>query len=193
MKTFRTLVTALTTSLLLALCAAATQAANPVVVLETNLGDVTLELYPDSAPHTVSNFLAYVDSGYYDGTIFHRVIPRFMVQGGGFNQDMQQQATSDPVVNEAKNRLHNERGTIAMARTSDPDSATSQFFINLKMNLSLDWSASNPGYTVFGKVTDGMNVVDTMVLQPTGRVADHQDVPVEPIIIEKAYRKTPNP
>ena len=193
MKTFRTLVTALTTSLLLALCAAATQAANPGVVLETNLGDVTLELYPNSAPHTVSNFLAYVDSGYYDGTIFHRVIPRFMVQGGGFNQDMQQQATSDPVVNEAKNRLHNERGTIAMARTSDPDSATSQFFINLKMNLSLDWSASNPGYTVFGKVTDGMNVVDTMVLQPTGRVAGHQDVPVEPIIIEKAYRKTPNP
>ena len=193
MKTFRTLVTALTTSLLLAFGAAAAQAANPVVVLETNLGDVTLELYPDSAPHTVSNFLAYVDSGYYDGTIFHRVIPRFMVQGGGFNQDMQQQATSDPVVNEAKNRLHNERGTIAMARTSDPDSATSQFFINLKMNLSLDWSASNPGYTVFGKVTDGMDVVDAMVLQPTGRVAGHQDVPVEPIIIEKAYRKTPNP
>jgi cyclophilin family peptidyl-prolyl cis-trans isomerase len=199
MKTFKTLVTAVTTSLLLALGAAATQAANPKVVLKTNLGDVTLELYRDSAPHTVDNFLAYVDSGFYDGTIFHRTIPGFMVQGGGFKQDMQQKTKSDsdptdPIVNEANNRLHNERGTIAMARGDDPNSATSQFFINLKMNMSLDWSESNPGYAVFGKVTDGMDVVDAMVLQPTGRVGRrHEDVPVDPIIIKKASRKTANP
>ncbi len=165
-------------------------AQNPVVVLETTLGDVTLELFPEQAPITVKNFLAYVDSGFYVGTIFHRAIPRFMVQGGGFNDKMQAKATLDPIVNEAKNRLHNERGTIAMARTSNPDSASSQFFINLKMNMSLDWSPRNPGYTVFGKVIDGMDVVDAMVLEPTGRVDMHDDVPLEPIVILKAARQT---
>ena len=144
MKTFKSLVMALTAGLLLAFNTTA-QAANPEVVLETTLGNVTIELYPESAPVTVANFLAYVDSGYYEGTIFHRVIPRFMVQGGGFNKELQQKATSDPIINEAQNRLHNERGTVAMARTNDPDSATSQFYINLKMNMSLDWTSRSAG------------------------------------------------
>jgi cyclophilin family peptidyl-prolyl cis-trans isomerase len=116
-----------------------------------------------------------------------------MVQGGGFDKALQLKATAEPIINEAKNRLHNERGTIAMARTNDPDSATSQFFINLTMNMSLDWSASSAGYAVFGAVIDGMDVVDAMVLQPTGQVGPHQDVPVEPIIITRAYRQTATP
>ncbi len=168
-----------------------TKAAAPVVILETTLGDISIELNPEKAPVTVSNFLSYVDSGYYDGTVFHRVIPKFMVQGGGFDPQLQQKATAPPIVNEAKNRLHNERGTIAMARTNNPNSATSQFFINVRMNSSLDWSERNPGYAVFGKVVAGMDTVDAMVLQPTASVGMHQDVPVEPIIIEKAYLKTP--
>lgn len=192
MKTCKSLVMALTASLLLAFNTTA-QAANPEVVLETTLGNVTIELYPESAPVTVANFLAYVDSGYYEGTIFHRVIPRFMVQGGGFNKELQQKATADPIINEAQNRLHNERGTVAMARTNDPDSATSQFYINLKMNMSLDWTSRSAGYTVFGAVSDGMDVVDTMVLEPTGQVDQYQDVPVEPIVIIKAYRKAATP
>lgn len=188
MKTLKSLYLALAYCALLA-TSTVVAADNPVVILETSLGDITLELYPDRAPATVKNFLAYVDSGFYEDTIFHRVIPRFMVQGGGFDAKMREKATADPVVNEAKNRLHNERGTIAMARTNNPDSATSQFFINLKMNMSLDWSPRNPGYTVFGEVIDGMPVVDTMVYQPTGKVGQHDDVPVEPIVIKKAYRK----
>jgi cyclophilin family peptidyl-prolyl cis-trans isomerase len=187
------LILACTASLLLACNTSAAQAANPQVVLQTNLGDITLELDAQRAPITVANFLAYVDSGFYADTIFHRVIPGFMAQGGGFNQAMQQKATGEPIVNEAKNRLHNERGTIAMARISDPNSATSQFYINLKMNMSLDWTEHNPGYAVFGRVVDGMDVVDSMVLKPTGRVNMHQDVPVEPIIIEKAWRKPATP
>jgi cyclophilin family peptidyl-prolyl cis-trans isomerase len=167
------------------------KAAKPVVILQTTLGDISIELNPEKAPVTVSNFLSYVDSGFYDGTVFHRVIPNFMVQGGGFDPQLQQKATAPPIVNEAKNGLHNERGTIAMARTNNPDSATSQFFINLRMNSSLDWSERNPGYAVFGKVIAGMDTVDAMVLQPTDSVGMHQDVPVEPIIIEKAYLKTP--
>lgn len=193
MKTFKSLVMALTAGLLLAVNTATQAAANPTVVLETTLGDVTIELYPESAPITVANFLTYVESGYYDGTIFHRVIPRFMVQGGGFNKDMQQKATADPIINEAQNRLHNERGTVAMARTNDPDSATSQFYINLKMNMSLDWTPRSAGYAVFGAVTDGMDVVDAMVLEPTGQIDQHQDVPVEPIVIIKAYRQAATP
>ncbi len=167
------------------------KAAAPVVILQTTLGDISIELNPEKAPITVSNFLSYVDSGYYDGTVFHRVIPNFMVQGGGFDPQLQQKATAPPIVNEAKNRLHNERATIAMARTNNPDSATSQFFINLRMNSSLDWYERNPGYAVFGKVIAGMDTVDAMVLQPTGNVGMHQDVPLEPIVIEKAYLKTP--
>ena len=163
--------------------------AQPVVVLETTLGNITLQLDASKAPLTVANFLNYVDSGHYNGTVFHRVIPRFMVQGGGFNSDMVQQPTSQPIRNESQNGLHNERGTIAMARTSNPDSATSQFFINLKMNMNLDGAPGKPGYAVFGKVVDGMSVADEMVLQPTGSVKGHQDVPLEPIVITKAYRR----
>ncbi len=166
------------------------QTATPVVIMQTNLGDIRIELYPEKAPVTVSNFLAYVDRGFYDGTIFHRVIPNFMVQGGGFDPQMQQKSSAAPIVNEANNRLRNERGTIAMARTNNPDSATSQFFINLRMNASLDWSNRNPGYAVFGKVIDGMDTVDAMALQPTGEVSMYRDVPLQPIIITRAYRKT---
>ena len=161
----------------------------PVVVLETTLGEITLQLDAIRAPVTVANFLSYVDSGHYNGTIFHRVIPRFMVQGGGFDASMVQKPTSQPIRNESQNGLHNERGTIAMARTSNPDSATSQFFINLKMNMNLDGGPGNAGYAVFGKVVDGMSVADEMVLQPTGSVKGHQDVPLEPIVITKAYRR----
>ena len=163
--------------------------AQPVVVLETSLGKITLQLDAVKAPQTVANFLGYVDQGFYNGTIFHRVIPRFMVQGGGFTADMQQKTTAPPVSNESQNGLHNERGTIAMARTQDPNSATSQFFINLKMNLNLDGAPGRPGYTVFGKVIDGMAVADDMVLKPTGSAGGHQDVPQEPIVIVKAYRR----
>lgn len=161
---------------------------NPQVVMETTLGNFTITLYPEKAPITVKNFLAYVDSGFYEGTIFHRVIPRFMAQGGGFTTDMAQKPTLDPIVNEARNGLHNERGMIAMARTNDPNSANSQFFINYKMNLNLDWSPRSAGYAVFGQVTEGMEVVDEMALQPSGRVGHYDDVPVKPIIILKAYR-----
>lgn len=161
----------------------------PVVIMQTNLGDISIELYPEKAPVTVSNFLSYVDRGFYNGTIFHRVIPNFMAQGGGFDPQMQPRATAAPIVNEADNRLRNERGTIAMARTNNPDSATSQFFINLRANPPLDWAERNPGYAVFGKVIDGMETVDAMALQPTGQVNRYRDVPLEPIIITKAYRK----
>lgn len=161
----------------------------PVVILKTTLGELVLQLDAVKAPKTVANFLAYVDQGFYNGTVFHRVIPRFMVQGGGFTDDMQQKPTNQPVANESQNGLHNERGTIAMARTQDPNSATSQFFINLKMNLNLDGKPGQPGYTVFGKVIDGMEIADEMVLKPTGSSGGHQDVPVEPIIILKAYQR----
>jgi len=163
-------------------------AKDPEVVLRTSHGDVTLRLFADKAPITVENFLAYVDSGFYSGTIFHRVIPRFMIQGGGFNNRMQEKPTMDPIKNEAKNRLHNERGTIAMARTNDPHSATSQFFINVRTNLRLDWSPGNDGYTVFGEVIDGMHVVDSIAIVQTGNFMGHQNVPVEPIVIKEAVR-----
>lgn len=183
----RKLVTALFLgTLLLALPA---MADNPRVVLETSRGNIVLELNPEKAPKTVANFLAYVDSGFYDGTIFHRVIPKFMIQGGGMTPDMVQKPTRDPVANESKNYLHNDRGTVAMARTDDPDSATSQFFINVKMNTSLDYKYGTPGYTVFGEVVDGMYAVDDISLQPTATVDGHGDVPVEPIVITRAYRQ----
>lgn len=165
--------------------------ANPVVVLETSKGDITIELQPDKAPITVQNFLKYVDKGHFDGTIFHRVIPGFMVQGGGFSPDMREKSTEAPIKNEANNGLTNARGTIAMARTNDPDSATAQFFINLVDNArGLDPRPGSAGYTVFGRVIEGMEVVDEIAKVRTGSKGFHQDVPVEPISIKDARRAT---
>ena len=158
---------------------------NPTVVMHTSKGPITLELYADKAPVTVANFLDYATSGFYNGTIFHRVIKRFMIQGGGFTQDMQQKNTKAPIVNESGNGLYNERWTIAMARTNDPNSATSQFFINTKMNTNLDAGRGQPGYAVFGIVTDGQYVVQAIEKTPTATRGRHGDVPVEPIIIER--------
>jgi peptidyl-prolyl cis-trans isomerase B (cyclophilin B) len=162
---------------------------NPVVTLETTKGNITIELYPEKAPETVANFIQYVQDGFYDGTIFHRVIPNFMVQGGGFTDDMSEKSTREPIKNEANNGLANENGTIAMARTPNPHSASSQFFINVKDNAFLDFQNETPngwGYCVFGKVSEGMEVVSSIVAVPTGNHGMHQDVPVEPIIIMKA-------
>ena len=163
-------------------------AKNPVVVLETTLGAVHIELDAAKAPLTTKNYLDYVEAKHYDGTIFHRVIPEFMVQGGGFTPDMKQKKTRDPIGNEARNGLKNERGTIAMARTTDPDSATSQFFINVVDNSSkLDFpNPDGHGYAVFGKVVKGMDVVDKIVAVPTATKAGHQNVPVEPVVIKQA-------
>jgi peptidyl-prolyl cis-trans isomerase A (cyclophilin A) len=165
-------------------------APNPQVVIKTSNGDISLRLFADKAPVTVTNFLKYVDSGHYNGTIFHRVIPNFMVQGGGFLPDMTEKASGDPIVNESKNRLHNVRGTVAMARLNDPDSATAQFFINQRTNLRLDWTPGKPGYTVFAEVTDGMDVVDFIASTPVTRMGHHSDVPQQPIIIKEITRKS---
>ena len=157
------------------------------VLMTTTVGPMTLELDADNAPKTVENFLSYVAGGFYDGTIFHRVINNFMIQGGGFTADMQQKATQAPIENEANNGLKNQRGTIAMARTQDPQSATAQFFINVQDNGFLNHTGENMqgwGYAVFGKVTDGDDVLDKIRAVQTGSQAGHQDVPVEPIIIE---------
>lgn len=170
----------------------------PLVRLETSMGNITLKLYPEKAPITVTNFLSYVDSGHYDGTVFHRVISNFMIQGGGFDINLVEKPTNDPIPNESRNKLHNIRGSIAMARTSDPDSAGAQFFINQRSNLRLDWAPGNPGYTVFGEVVDGMGVVDFIAVSKTGRAlattsagkAPMNDVPTEPIIIKRAVRVT---
>jgi peptidyl-prolyl cis-trans isomerase B (cyclophilin B) len=161
---------------------------NTSVIITTNLGDIVLELNGEEAPATVENFLAYVTDSFFDQTIFHRVIPGFMIQGGGMTQDMTQKKTKEPIKNEANNGLKNLRGTIAMARTSDPHSASSQFFINLKDNGFLDFKSETPsgwGYAVFGQVTQGMDVVDAIAKEKTGSKAGHQDVPVNPVIIEK--------
>jgi cyclophilin family peptidyl-prolyl cis-trans isomerase len=163
-------------------------AKDPEVILRTSHGDVTVRLFPDKAPITVANFLEYVDSGFYEGSIFHRVIPRFMIQTGGFTERMKEMPNREPIVNESKNRLHNERGTLAMARTNDPDSATSQFFISVRNNFSLDWAPRRPGYSVFGEVIDGMATVDAISVQPTGTVMGHQNVPLEPIKILEVVR-----
>ena len=157
------------------------------ILMTTTLGPMTLELDADNAPKTVENFLSYVSNGFYDGTIFHRVINNFMVQGGGFTADMEQKTTQAPIDNEANNGLKNARGTIAMARTQDPHSATAQFFINVQDNDFLNHTGENMqgwGDTVFGKVTDGEDVLDKIRCVQTGSQAGHQDVPVEPIIIE---------
>ena len=159
------------------------------VLLKTNKGDITLSLDSDKAPKSVANFLEYVKSGHYDGTIFHRVIDNFMIQGGGMAPGMKQKPTGAEIENEANNGLKNERGTIAMARTSDPHSATAQFFINVNNNDFLNHTAPNAqgwGYAVFGKVSDGMDVVDAIRKVKTGNAGFHQDVPTEDVIIEKA-------
>lgn len=166
-----------------------TEQTNPRVLLSTSQGDITIELDAAKAPASTKNFLSYVSSGFYDGTIFHRVISNFMVQGGGFAADMSQKPTEAPIANEATNGLRNERGTLAMARTSNPESATSQFFINLVDNKFLNHTAQTPqgwGYAVFGKVTDGMAVVDGIAQVRTGSSGPHADVPVEPVIINSA-------
>ena len=161
----------------------------PVVELDTNMGAIVIELNEEKAPKTVENFLNYVKSGHYDGTIFHRIIDGFMIQGGGMDAEMNEKATNAPVENEADNGLKNDKGTIAMARTQDPHSATSQFFINVKDNDFLNHSGKNMqgwGYTVFGKVTSGMDVIDKMRGVPTGRFGMHADVPKEPVVINSA-------
>jgi len=171
-----------------ALVAEETNLPNPQVVIKTSDGDITLRLFHDKSPVTVDNFLSYVDSGYYNGTIFHRVISNFMIQGGGFLRDMSKKASGDPIVNESKNRVPNLRGTIAMARTNDPDSATSQFYINQRTNQALDWAPGHEGYTVFGEVTQGMDIVDFIASAPTAKVGRMGDVPVQPIMIKEVVR-----
>jgi peptidyl-prolyl cis-trans isomerase A (cyclophilin A) len=163
-------------------------AENPKVLLTTSLGEIEIELAADKVPISVENFLGYVDSGYYAGTQFHRVIPGFMVQGGGFDAELQQKQTRAPIKNEADNGLHNVRGTLAMARTQVRDSATSQFFINHKDNAFLDHGSRDFGYAVFGKVVRGMEVVDQIAQVPTGNRAGQQNVPNKPVLILEAKR-----
>lgn len=165
-----------------------------MVKFTTSAGDITLELFPDKAPVTVANFLRYVDDGYYKGTIFHRVIRNFMIQGGGFDAKMAKKPTHAPIRNEAANALKNARGTIAMARTSVPDSATAQFFINTVDNASLNFrdpSDNGIGYCVFGRVTEGMDIVDAIQSMPTGVRAGMRDVPVTDVVITDAVRMDP--
>ena len=170
---------------------AQTATTDPQVLIKTSEGNITVRLFQDKAPLTVANFLGYVDSGFYSGTTFHRVIPNFMIQGGGFLPDMTEKETGPPVANESRNRLHNTRGTLAMARTNDPDSATSQFFINQRNNLRLDWTPGREGYTVFGEVILGMDIVDFIATAPTGKAGGHSDVPKEPIVIQEITRVSP--
>ena len=160
-----------------------------IVVLETNKGDIKIELDLENAPITTENFIKYVEDGHFDGLIFHRVIPNFMIQGGGFKPDGTQKDTREPIVLESDNGLKNDRGTIAMARTMAPNSATSQFFINLNDNDFLNHGARDDGYAVFGKVIEGMSVVDEIAKVQTTTRAGHGDWPVEDIIINKAYLK----
>ena len=191
----RTLVKTAALALLLTVATGAL-AENPRVEFKTNVGSFTLELYPDKAPKTVANFLQYVNSGFYKGTVFHRVIDGFMIQGGGFDPDMKQKPTRGPIENEAgmasKGGLKNTVGTIAMARTPDPNSATAQFFINVKDNAFLDYRDSSPqgiGYAVFGKVVQGMDVVMQIAKVQTTNVGPFQNVPQKPIVIESAILK----
>lgn len=159
------------------------------VLFTTTLGNFTIELYPDKAPETCENFLKYTDSGFYDGTIFHRVIPGFVIQGGGFTKDMAQKRTRPPIKNEAANGLKNKKGWLSMARTQDINSATSQFFINLKDNEFLDHGTRDYGYAVFAKVTEGMDIVDKIAKVKTTNSGRHSDVPVETVTIISAKRK----
>lgn len=170
------------------------QAPNPQIRLETSQGTITLELFSRNAPLSVTNFVDYVKAGFYDGTFFHRVIPGFMIQGGGMTADMTEKPTRAPIRNEANNGLKNLRGTLAMARLGEPHSATSQFFINVADNDALDHRGETEagwGYAVFGKVTSGMDVVDAIVSVPRGDFGPHQDVPTEPILIKRATMIAP--
>lgn len=186
-------------ALMVTISAQSDDAPNPRVLIQTTDGDITIELFADKSPVTVENFLRYVDEGHYNGTVFHRVIPNFMIQAGGFTAALEEKPTRDPIVNESRNKLHNTRGTLAMARTSDPDSATAQFFINQRSNLRLDWTPGNEGYTVFGEVLEGMQVVDIIALSDTSQAqamttrgpSIFQDVPVKPIVINSMSRVTP--
>jgi peptidyl-prolyl cis-trans isomerase A (cyclophilin A) len=165
--------------------------ANPQVLIKTSKGEIVVELYPAKAPLSVENFLQYVDSKHYDGTIFHRVISNFMIQGGGFTADMKQKATRAPIRIESQNGLRNDRGWIAMARTNDPNSATSQFFINVVDNAALNYPAHDGhGYTVFGKVVKGMATVDAIRAVRTTSSGLHRDVPADPVVIESMSRVT---
>lgn len=159
-----------------------------MVRFETNHGAFTVELFPDKAPVTVANFLQYVDDGFFDNTIFHRVIPGFVIQGGGFVPGMKQKKTREPIENEARNGLRNLRGSLSMARTNDINSATSQFFVNLKDNAFLDNSPGNFGYAVFARVTDGLDVIDAIAAVATGSRMGHQDVPREDVVVTSARR-----
>jgi peptidyl-prolyl cis-trans isomerase B (cyclophilin B) len=166
---------------------------DPMVEIATNYGAIRLELYPEKAPQTVRNFLAYVDSGFYDDTIFHRVIDGFMIQGGGFTADMARKETQKPILNEANNGLSNVVGTIAMARTNDPHSATSQFYINVANNTFLNYKSSkNPGYCVFGRVIDGLSVVNAIKQVPVSTWDHYQHVPNEPVVIKRIRRVVPD-
>jgi cyclophilin family peptidyl-prolyl cis-trans isomerase len=162
---------------------------NPAAVIHTTMGDIQLELFPDKAPVSVQNFINYANSGFYDGTVFHRVISHFMIQGGGFTPDMQKKTTGEAIQNEAMNGLSNMRGTIAMARTNDPHSATAQFFINVQNNTNLDYTGEGNsrawGYTVFGRVTSGMEVVDEIRFVKTTTQPPFSDVPTEPVVIDR--------
>ena len=172
---------------LLASSALSALAANPMVELKTNQGDIVVEVFADKAPKSADNFIQYVKDGFYNGTVFHRVIDGFMIQGGGFDADMKQKSTRAPIENEARNGLRNEVGTLAMARTADPHSASSQFFINLVANTALDYpSRDGWGYAVFGKVVKGLEVVETIAKQPTANRGFHQNVPVEAVIVNSA-------
>ncbi len=163
--------------------------AGPVVIMETNMGTIEIELNEEKAPVTVKNFLSYVDSKFYDNTIFHRVINGFMIQGGGFEEGMKEKKTKSPITNEGKNGLGNEEGTIAMARTADPNSATAQFFINVNNNQSLNYpQPDGHGYAVFGKVIKGMHVVNRIKMVKTGSVSGHQDVPMDTVLIKSLKR-----
>ncbi|MDO9636715.1 MAG: peptidylprolyl isomerase [Thiobacillus sp.] len=165
------------------------QAANPRVLIETSKGNITVEVFPAQAPQSAGNFLNYVKTGFYDGLVFHRVIPGFMIQTGGMTADMQEKPKNAPIRNEADNGLKNLRGTLAMARTADPHSASSQFFINVKDNAFLNHRGQTPqgwGYAVFGQVVDGMDVVDAIVAVPRGNHGPHGDVPLEPIVMKRA-------
>jgi cyclophilin family peptidyl-prolyl cis-trans isomerase len=168
----------------------AAQKRHPVVEMNTSMGKITIELFEDQAPITVKNFLAYAEDKFYDGTIFHRVIANFMIQGGGFVPGMKEKKTRDPIKNESANGVSNKRGTIAMARTSEPDSATAQFFINVKDNTFLDRAKARDrvGYAVFGQVVEGMDVVDRIKQVKTGTAGFHQDVPVEDVVIRTVRR-----
>ena len=185
---FRLLTAAGLALLFAAGAAAQDKGAAPRVLLATSLGDITIQLEPEKAPKTVANFLDYVKSGHYDGTVFHRVIGGFMIQGGGFTPDMVQKPTRAPIALESRNGLKNERGTVAMARTSVPDSATSQFFINVVDNAMLDQANARDGqgYAVFGRVVTGMDVVDKIRAVETTSVGGHQNVPAKPVLIRSA-------